>query len=310
MRVRPLRILQIAVTASALALLWHLADGRAALAHLAGMRPAWLAAALAALTAQTLLSALRWRLTAAQLGITLGRRRAVREYYLSQIVNAALPGGVLGDAGRAVRARAQAGLVASGQAVLFERVAGQLALYLIFATAVVATLLVPGGVTWPERLWLPVIGGVAGTAAALWILQRVGPHLPGRAGPALARLGGAFQRALWAPDVRVRQVLMSVGTALLNVAAFGCCAAAIGLALPPAAALVLVPPILLTMLVPLTVSGWGLREGAAAALLPLAGATAAQGLAASVAFGLAMLVAALPGACAAGLAMGRGAAQS
>ncbi|MBX9719541.1 MAG: hypothetical protein K2X36_11995, partial [Microbacteriaceae bacterium] len=65
--------------------------------------------------------------------------------------------------------------------------------------------------------------------------------------------------------------------------------------LPLAAIVTLVPIILLTMLVPITISGWGLREGAAAALLPLAGATASASLAASVVFGLVGLVAVLPG---------------
>jgi hypothetical protein len=49
------------------------------------------------------------------------------------------------------------------------------------------------------------------------------------------------------------------------------------------------------MLIPISVSGWGLREGAAAALLPIAGATASGGLAASVAFGLTFIAAVLPG---------------
>jgi hypothetical protein len=49
------------------------------------------------------------------------------------------------------------------------------------------------------------------------------------------------------------------------------------------------------MLIPLSFSGWGLREGAAAALFPVAGLTAAQGLATSVAFGLVFLIAVLPG---------------
>jgi hypothetical protein len=49
------------------------------------------------------------------------------------------------------------------------------------------------------------------------------------------------------------------------------------------------------MLIPLSISGWGFREGAAAALLPLAGATASGGLASSVAFGLTFIAAVLPG---------------
>ena len=140
-----LRAVQITVTLGLLALLWRLVDGQAALAHLAGAQPLWLAGALALLTAQTVLSALRWRLTAGQFGIRLDLRTALSEYYLSQIVNQVLPGGMLGDAGRALRARVQSGLMASGQAVLFERLAGQIALFALFAGAVLASLALPGG---------------------------------------------------------------------------------------------------------------------------------------------------------------------
>jgi len=296
-----MRAVQIAVTLGLLALLWRLVDGQAALAHLAGAQPVWLAGALALLTAQTLLSALRWRLTAGQFGITLDLRTAISEYYLSQIVNQVLPGGVLGDAGRALRARLQSGLIASGQAVLFERLAGQIALFALFAGAVVTSLALPGGFHWPNiTLLAPVLSLIAGIMGFVLVLWFVGPHLPGRTGAALGAFKAAFLRALWAPQVRLRQIATSVGTAFLNVAAFACCASAVGVPLPPGAALVLVPPILLMMLVPITVSGWGLREGAAAALLLSVGATAAEGLAASVAFGLTLIVAALPGAVAAG----------
>lgn len=290
-----IRLIQAAVTVALLALLWHLADGASALSLLAAADPRWIALALGALTLQTVLSALRWRLTAGRLGIALDRRTAIGEYYLSQIVNQTLPGSVLGDAGRAVRARRQAGLLASGQAVVFERLAGQAGLVAVFAAALAGTVAVPGGFDWPDALLWPVLGVAVAALAAMTVLR----HLPGRAGRALATTGAAFRHAVWSPGLRLHQSALSLATALLNIAAFACCAAAIGAPLPPTAALALVPVILFTMLVPVTVSGWGLREGAAAALLPLAGATAAQGLAASVAFGLAVLASALPGLLAA-----------
>lgn len=303
---RPLlRTLQIAATIAVLILVWQVSNGAAALGHLAGASPVWLAVALALLTGQTLLSALRWRLTAAQLGIRLDARRAVEEYYLAQLVNQALPGGVLGDAGRALRARAQAGLLASGQAVLFERVAGQLALFALFTAAVAGTWLVPGGFDWPRPLRVPVALFVGGGLGVAVLTGLGGRHLPLRAGRALARLGAAFLHAVGAPAVRGPQALMSLGTAVCNVAAFACCAAAVGAPLPVATALALTPLILFTMLIPVTVSGWGLREGAAAALLPLAGATAAEGFAAGIAFGLIFLATTLAGALI--LALGSGA---
>jgi uncharacterized membrane protein YbhN (UPF0104 family) len=290
-----LRALQFAATLALLALLWRVADGAAAVRHLTAAEPRWLLAALLALTAQTVLSALRWRLTAARLGIDLAPRRALAEYYLAQIVNQALPGGVLGDAGRALRARQQAGLVASGQAVLFERLAGQIALLGLFVAAVVGTTLVSGGFTWPAWLLDIVAPALAGVVLASAVVVLGVSRLPRTLGAGLAGVTAAFGHAVTAPPVRVRQALTSLGTALCNVAAFVCCAASVGVLLAPTTALVLVPLILFTMLIPATVSGWGLREGAAATLLPLAGATAAEGFAVGVAFGLAFLVATLPG---------------
>lgn len=290
-----LRAVQIVIAVGLLALLWQVADGAEAVRRLAGANPLWLAAAFLALSLQTVLSALRWRLTAAQLGITMTKRIALREYYLSQIVNQALPGGVIGDAGRAVRARAQVGLLVSSQAVVIERLAGQIAIFLVMTVAFLVTLTVPGGLDWPRWLWVPVamvIAGVTGFAAVLWTAAHV---LPGRVGRWVAMIGKPLAQALTAPEVRWWQIAFSLGTALSNIAAFCFCAWAVGSAFSALAALALVPLILLTMLIPITISGWGLREGAAAALFPLAGAAAPEGLAASVAFGLVFLASVLPG---------------
>jgi uncharacterized membrane protein YbhN (UPF0104 family) len=287
-----LRAVQIAVALGLLALLWHVADGAAALRLLSGANPWWLLAGAAALTLQTVLSALRWRLTAAQLGIALGRAAALREYYLSQVVNQALPGGVVGDAGRALRSRQAAGLMPAAQAVMFERLAGQIALFVVMATGFAATRVVHGGLDWPPALaWAVALLVAAGVIVPLllWALVR-----QGRAAR-LGRQGTALWLALFAPQVRARQAALSLATVLCNIAGFGFCIWAVGVALPIPAIMALAPLILLAMVIPLTISGWGLREGAAAALFPLAGVSASDGLAASIAFGLVFLATVLPG---------------
>ncbi|SIT07578.1 Uncharacterized membrane protein YbhN, UPF0104 family [Roseivivax lentus] len=289
-----LRAVQGAIALGLLVLLWQVAGGEEAAQSLTSANPAWLAAALAALTLQTVLSALRWRLTAAQLGITIDPRAALREYYLSQVVNQSLPGGVLGDAERARRARAQAGFLASGQAVLFERLAGQAGLFLCTATAFILTLALPGGVVWPDWLRAPVAGFV-GLGLCLPFGFYAATRLDGRLGRGLRAFGAAMVTALAARSVIVRQLLLSLATTACNLAAFAFCAEAVGHGLPPAAVAAFVPLILLTMLVPLTISGWGLREGAAAALFPVAGASASGGLATSIVFGLMLIVSTLPG---------------
>ena len=282
-------VLQGLVLTALAVLLFRTVDWAEAARLVTGARPMPLIAAALMLTFQTLLSALRWRLTASRLGIALPIEFAIREYYLSQVVNQSLPGGVLGDAGRAIRARGAAGLMASGQAVIFERVAGQLGLLSILVAALAINAVTPGGLRWPvavqNALWVALGIGLIG-AVALFLLNR---------SVLLGRSLLQFHHAVLAGPVLAPQVVLSLGTACCNIAAFALCAAAIGAPLPPVAAAALVPMILFAMVLPLSISGWGLREGAAALLFPVAGLSASAGLAASVAFGLTFLAITLPG---------------
>ena len=290
-----LRTLQAFVTIALFVLLWRFADGADAAQVLLGVNPLFIIAALLALTLHTVLAAERWRLTAGALGLPLGRWHALREYYLAQLVNSTVPGGVVGDASRAVRSRGQAGLTVAAQAVVVERFAGQVAVIATMVVAIAVTTLVPGGLDWPAWMLGLAAAITAGCLVGLGLLLAA-TRLPGRVGPRLTELSRTAAIALVGRRVVLKQVALSAGTTACILAAFAFCALAVGLSLPVAAILTLVPLILLTTLIPITISGWGLREGAAAALLPLAGATTSASLAASVAFGLVGLVAVLPGA--------------
>jgi len=74
-----------------------------------------------------------------------------------------------------------------------------------------------------------------------------------------------------------------------------CAARAIGVALPALEVLALAPALLLAMLIPFSVAGWGLREGTAAGVWVLVGLPSAQGVAVSLAYGVLVLLASLPG---------------
>jgi uncharacterized protein (TIRG00374 family) len=290
-------VLRAGVAVGLLVVLWHVADGPQAARSLGGASWPWLVLAVVALTLQTLLSALRWRLTARQLGIDLGGVHAVREYYLGQVVNQALPGGVVGDVGRAVRARAQAGLMASGLAVMLERLAGQIAMALTLAVAVLATVAVPGGVDWPAWLLVPVLALLA-AMAALPVVLLLATRLPGRAGRAATGFGSALVRVFGDRRALPAHMMLSLGTTVCNLAAFALCARAVDVALDPITVVALVPVILFAMVIPLSIAGWGLREGAAVVILPVAGVAAGDALAASVAFGLTFIMTTLPGVAA------------
>ncbi|MEM9247567.1 MAG: lysylphosphatidylglycerol synthase transmembrane domain-containing protein [Pseudomonadota bacterium] len=291
---RVMPALQLVASLALMLLLWRAVDGPETARLLARAQLGWLVAALGVISLQLWLSATRWRLTAAPLGQTFGLGEAVKEYYLSQLVNQTLPGGMLGDAQRAIRARHRAGLLRASQAVAFERVAGQIALFVIMASALLLTALVKGGTVWPG--WLTSLAAlpalvVLGLALVLWL----GAHVPGATGRALEDVRRAAQESLFARGRWRLQGALSLGTATCNIVAFTFCLLATGGTLPLWAVFGLIPCVLFAMLFPLSVSGWGARESAAAAILPLAGMTPEGAIAASVAFGLVFATSVLPG---------------
>ncbi|MBV6656771.1 MAG: flippase-like domain-containing protein [Devosiaceae bacterium] len=293
-RVGLIKIAQLAALAILAVLLWHAFDGHEAARLLIVADLRWLLAAGALLTLQTLLSALRWKLTAERLGLSFSYGVAVREYYLAQFVNLSLPGGVLGDANRAYRSRQTGGFLLAGQAVIFERLAGQIGLLAVFLVGVSWSLVSEQGLNWPDWLVSSVFGVLAACLLLPLVLLVAAQSFRMHYGP-LRRFGQRFVAAVLHRDVLAAQVALSLLTALCNVTAFALCAVALGANLAIVDALVLVPLILLAMLVPLSISGWGVREGAAALLFPVIGFAASAGLAASVAFGLVLTVAMLAG---------------
>ena len=294
---RPLSVLRALASLGLLAgVLWWI-EPRALIAAFGAPAPAWLALALAIGVLQTALSAWRWQLTAGRLGAPLGFAHALREYYLASFLNQILPGGVMGDAARAWRHASLPGMArdAAWQAVVIERGAGQLALLLVVVASVLAA---PALQAVPARLGdavdlrgLPWMGVLA-------VLALVATALAGRTRTALHSLASATRQALLGRAVLLRQLLASLLIVASYVAVWLCCMRMSGLATPPAQAAALVPWVLLAMAIPLSVAGWGIREGAATLVWQAAGLDAAEGVAASVSYGVVVLLSTLPGALA------------
>jgi uncharacterized membrane protein YbhN (UPF0104 family) len=283
-----------------LAALFLAVDLGAAAGMLLSAEPAPIVAAAFLVQLQIVLSALRWRFTAARLGHMIGRGRAIGEYYLASLLNLVVPGGVGGDALRALRAGtakdrdpATAGSVIV-RAVVLERLAGQIAFFAIALAGVAVWPQLLGG-KLPEGAGFvlalpPLFLALAACAAA-----GAARFAPPRIGGWFAGLGPDIRRAWWARLAWLVQGSMSLAIAAFYIAAFALASAAVGAPLAWAAWLTIVPLVLLTMLIPASVGGFGLREGAAAALWPLAGHGAAEGVAAAFLYGLVAIAGSLPG---------------
>jgi uncharacterized membrane protein YbhN (UPF0104 family) len=278
-------------------LVWRLGTG----AFLDGLRVidgGTLLAAFGIGVATTVFSAWRWCLVARGLGMRLPLRAAVADYYKALFLNAALPGGVLGDVDRAVKHGRDEGDVGRGvRAVVLERTAGQIVLV---AVGVTVLCTVPSPVLVHLQQHGPVIALAASViaAAALVVLLacrrlRRGTSRAARA----ARTGlteirtGLLARRSWPGIVLASTVVLAGHLATFVVAARAAGSSASLLRLAPLMLLAL-----LAMTVPVNIGGWGPREGVTAWAFGAAGLSATQGLTIAVVYGLFAFVAASPGA--------------
>ncbi|WP_222117969.1 lysylphosphatidylglycerol synthase domain-containing protein [Nocardioides sp. SLBN-35] len=240
---------------------------------LARTDPRALVVALVVTAATTACCARRWSLLATGLGVAVPFRGAYRSCYRAQLLNASLPGGVLGDLHRGYRHGQDAGALGRGlRSVVWDRVSGQAAQA---ALAVAAVPLLP-----------PAIRGWA--LAVLVVLVVVGLAVLAAA-PVRRELASGL-RGVW-PQVLLLSVLAACGHVLVFLVA----ARTAGLteSTPRLAALALL--VLLASAVPVSIAGWGPREGAAAWVFGAAGLGAAAGVEVAVVYGVMSLVATLPG---------------
>ncbi len=287
--------LRAAVSLALLAGLAVWLDAGAVLSRLASMRPSWVLAALAVSVVQVAVLAWRWSFTARRLGVDLPWPVAWREYYLSIFLNQVLPGGVLGDVARAWRqVRSQIRVQAPGgpavRAVVFERLSAQAVMTTV---AGVSLLFLPVTVAPGSRSVMIGAGLLVGCLVitmAVWMRrQSSGWSL---FGPVLAEVGAAHL----SPGAFAAQLASAAVVVATYLATYLLAARAVGVETPWPVILPLIAPVLMSMLVPVTVAGWGLREGAAAVLWGAVGLTVADGVVVSVAYGLLVLAGSVPGA--------------
>ncbi len=294
-----LPVLRILVPIAVLALTFRAIDADAALSALRRADWRWIAAGLLLMQVQILLSAERWRFTAGRLGQALPRPLAYREYYLTTLVNQVVPGGMAGDAVRAARnrirdadGRARWGVAV--RAIVLERAAGQIAFFAVTGAGLLAWPILVGRRA-PEESTDLLLGG-AGTIAAIVGLVALAAILgPSRVRSFLKSFGPDMRRVYLERGAWAIQGVMSVALVFSYVGIFAFAALAVGAPVPWVALVTVMPLALLTMLIPVSIGGWGLREAAAAALWPMVGLASSAGVASAILYGLVSLAGALPG---------------
>lgn len=292
-------VVKLAITLGLFAWLLRKVEVGPVLDQLRRISPGAAIAAEALLVVQLGLLAWRWHVVNAIVDAPMRFVHVLRLSAIGHFFNQVLPSGFAGDAARAWLA-AREGIRAGPavRSIVCDRVVGLLALVAIvsvtlFALPEVATRDLPGRASFRAVAVLGVCG--------LVVLLLIGPALARalqrhRLGRAPGRLVDDLHRVLFRAGGRSAIVaLLAVAVQLVNVAAMYACARGLGVDLGVAAALVIVPAVMLVTMAPISFAGWGIREGAMVVGLGLVGIAAADALAVSVAFGLVQSLLGVPG---------------
>lgn len=290
-------IAKLAVSASLLAFIAQGIDPGALGSRLAGLHYAPAVLAVVVLLLQFGVASCRWHSIMQCLGAAPPLTRLWRHCMVAQCFGQALPSAVGGDVIRVWLVRRDGvGLRAGLVSVVLDRLLGLAALVVV----VIVAMLSPSGVTQDLRarfvLSVIAVAALGGLAAALLVARLPANWFAHRR---VLRLAHDLARGLHAVFTDARAAFAVGGSALLvhllSIAGIWLLARSLDVEVGVLTLATIVPVALLAASIPVSIGGWGVREGVLVKLLATQGVAADSALALSVLFGLALALASLPG---------------
>ena len=264
------------------------------------LTPVWAAAAVLSLVGVVFVSAFRWWLVIDAIGTPQPFRRILGLMFVGNFFTQMLPTSVGGDALRIWQlSRFGVAMNRAFISVMLERISGLLALVFFVVGGVfwVGESLSPPALAYLLAAALPVL--LAGLLV-LCLLDRLPSSwhdrpVLGRGLHLLAMMAGDARRILLTPGRSLVLFVLSAVAHGLAILSFFSLAQGLGLPLSLPVAAAVVPAIILITFMPVSFAGWGVREGASIVMFAAVGLGAEQAVALSVLFGLALVLAGLPG---------------
>jgi glycosyltransferase 2 family protein len=285
-------LIRVVVTLSILALILRSIDARQSWNVLQQARLDLLALALLMQFASTAISAYRWQIIMHNLEFGQPFSFYLRSYFKGMFFNQALPASIGGDAvrvldmaGRGFRKRDAL------YGVMVDRVTG---LGALIALSLFAHLVRPD--LLPAKVYYSILAvfaaGAIGFAGLLLLSRTRWLHHD----PRLALLKSISTRLPMAfSSHRLQLLASSLLIPLFALLGFFATGWALGLRYDLTTYFAIVPPAIVLTIIPVSIAGWGVREGALVALFSLIGANKTTVLMMSLLYGLALIVVSLPG---------------
>lgn len=252
--------------------------------------------AIAVHTAQIPVAAWRWRVILAADAVDLPFRRVLSFLLVGLLFNQLLPSTVGGDGIRVwLLARTGTGWSRAFAAVAVDRAAA------IFTALILTALLlpalapmVPDGAAWTGLVTTVTLGAACSAMVLIaepWAGERLAARLPDRRFLLPVLAAARLSPVLWRDGRRTLAVsLCSIlvhGSNGLTVWLF---AAAIGVTIDPVPVIALVLPVMVLLALPISIAGWGVREGLMVTGLGFLGVAPTEAVTVSLLWGCVTLI--------------------
>ena len=290
--------IRLLVSAGLLAIVATQIDFHALRDRLSGAGWAWFAVAVAVLFASFVVGALRWHIFLDAAKVASSRGQAVRAFLIGAFTTNFLPSQIGGDVTRAWVVSEQGTRIRSATTVVLDRATALACLMIVGWIGVTTNVgAVPG-----QLLAALAAASIAFVLACLFavLLFRVRALrrlVPDRMGPASREVRGALAACL-SRTVLWRTLVTGLAFQGLVYLAAWLIALSISLDVPFAVLGAALAPVLILSTAPVSIGGFGVREGSYVLLLSYAGVSATDATLFSLLAAAAFVLASLPGALA------------
>lgn len=265
--------------------------------RLAGGAWGWFAASVAVVFCALLLGAIRWHALLHGAGLSTSLRDSLRAYGVGAFSNNLLPTGFGGDAVRAwLVARSGRPLARAFTSVVVDR-ASALGCLLLLGLAGLA--LAPGSIPVDlATLFLAItLACTAGAIVAVAVLRHggVARMLPALVRPWMDEITLTLRAYERERGLQILALVLGVVFQVLIIAQVWMLGRALHLSIDPPVLAVIVPLVLIATVLPISIAGFGVREGAYVSLLGAVGVSASDAALLSLLTVASMAIASLPG---------------
>jgi uncharacterized protein (TIRG00374 family) len=296
---------RILISAALLALVALGIDWATINQSLSGAGWGWFALGTLLIALALIVGALRWHLLLHGARLPTTAAETARAYWIGTFSNNFLPTGYGGDAVRSwLVGRSGKPLARAFTSVAVDRGAALVALFALGWFGLAVAPIDPGDLVTP--FLIASLAAVVLTAALLITLRRrgLGRFLPDLIRPSASEVAETLRVYARSHRLQVETILLSLGYQVISIGSLWCLAEALGLGISPAILAVVAPLVLITTLIPVSVAGFGVREGTYVLLLGQVGVSSGDATLLSLFSVVALAIASLPGGVA--IALGQG----